>query len=129
MIEVACAVVFFEGKVLVAKRGPGRDEGCWEFPGRKKQEDESILKTAERELFEELGLTVKSENELWRYSYNQAPEQTKIELIFIRCSCGNFAPKCSEHSEVALVPIPELTYYKLMQGDFAFANWLQTAGI
>ena len=127
MIEVACAVVFFEGKVLVAKRGPGRDEGFWEFPGGKKQENESIFKTAERELYEELGLTVVSENELWRYSYN-APDKTKIELIFIRCNCGKFTPKCSEHSEVALVPIPELTYYKLLQGDFAFANWLQNAG-
>ena len=129
MIEVACAVVFIEGKVLIAKRGPGRDEGCWEFPGGKKQEDESIFKTAERELFEELGLKVISENELWRYSYNQALEQTKIELIFIRCSCGNFAPRCSEHSEVALVPIPKLTSYKLMQGDLAFATWLQDEGI
>lgn len=59
-VQVAVGVVFnSEGQVLVAKRGPHQHQGeCWEFPGGKIEQGESVAAALKRELFEEVGIHV-----------------------------------------------------------------------
>ena len=60
-VRVAAAVIFgADGQVLLAQRPPGKPyAGYWEFPGGKLEPGESAAQALERELHEELGITVK----------------------------------------------------------------------
>src|SRR4029450_14134164 len=54
-----CALVNEEGKVLIAKRPPGRPlAGLWEFPGGKVDAGEDPETALIRELMEELGIEI-----------------------------------------------------------------------
>lgn len=59
MIDVVCGIIRKEGLVLVAQRGPGQQHaGLWEFPGGKVQPGETPVAALQRELLEELSITV-----------------------------------------------------------------------
>lgn len=61
-IEVAAAVIYdTAGRFLLAQRPPGKAyAGYWEFPGGKVEPGESAADAMQRELHEELGITVES---------------------------------------------------------------------
>jgi len=59
MVEVAAALVFREGKLLISQRHPDAHlGGLWEFPGGKREPDESFAQCLVRELREKLGIEV-----------------------------------------------------------------------
>jgi len=59
LLVVACALVDVDGRVLLAKRPPGRSmAGLWEFPGGKLKSGERPEEALIRELGEELGIDV-----------------------------------------------------------------------
>jgi 8-oxo-dGTP diphosphatase len=61
LIVAACALVDADGRVLIAKRPPGKAlAGLWEFPGGKLQPSEAPEACLIRELSEELGIAVES---------------------------------------------------------------------
>lgn len=57
MKQVAAAIVFDDGKVLVTRRAAGQKlAGFWEFPGGKLEPGEDVQSCIVRELQEELGV-------------------------------------------------------------------------
>ena len=58
MEQLAGNVIIEDGKILLLYR---KDEGHWEVPGRKVEENESPTEAAVREAKEEIGLEVKLE--------------------------------------------------------------------
>ena len=59
MIDVAAAIIWSEGKVLIARRKYGRHSGKWEFPGGKIKKGESPEEALKREFQEEFGSIIK----------------------------------------------------------------------
>jgi 8-oxo-dGTP diphosphatase len=84
IVRVAAAVILRpDGQVLLAQRPPGKAyAGYWEFPGGKFEPGESPRAALDRELFEELGLTVRRAAPWFvqRYVYPHA----HVELHFFR---------------------------------------------
>lgn len=59
VLVVACALVDADGRVLLARRPPGKTmAGLWEFPGGKPRDGETPEAAIARELGEELGVDV-----------------------------------------------------------------------
>ncbi len=84
VIEVAAAVLFRQGRLLITQRLPGSHlPGLWEFPGGKRKPGESIRECLVREIREELniGVVVGEMFETIEYDY---PEKT-VCLKFFKC--------------------------------------------
>jgi mutator protein MutT len=82
MIVVA-AVIERDGKFLVARRLRGTHlEGCWEFPGGKAHDGETLDQALKREIMEELNTAIVDTTEIFRASHTY-PDRT-IELHFFR---------------------------------------------
>lgn len=83
-VEVAAGLVFRDGKLLITQRYPEAHlGGLWEFPGGKREPDESFTDCLKRELFEELGIKVEPGELVERISHVY-PEK-RVLLEFYRC--------------------------------------------
>jgi 8-oxo-dGTP diphosphatase len=81
---VVAAVIEADGRFLVTRRPKGVHlEGMWEFPGGKCGPDEPLKDGLARELREELGVSSRAGEEIFRTTHAY-PDRT-IELHFFGC--------------------------------------------
>jgi 8-oxo-dGTP diphosphatase len=91
-IEVAAALVFRDGKLLITQRHPDAHlGGLWEFPGGKREVNETFEQCLVRELREELGIEV-AVGELLESLTHDYPEKT-VHLRFYRCGWRQHEPQ------------------------------------
>jgi mutator protein MutT len=92
LIDVSAGVVFRHGLLLITQRRP-KDHlgGLWEFPGGKRQPEESDEDCLSRELMEELGIEVEIK-ELLETITHEYPEQA-VRLKFFRCLWRRHEPR------------------------------------
>jgi 8-oxo-dGTP diphosphatase len=116
IIEVAAGLIFRAGRLLITQRRPGDHlGGLWEFPGGKREPDESYEVCLRRELKEELGLEVEP-GELLETVSHSYPEKT-VRLQFYRCSCGPGEPQLLACQAVAWVTAADLSGYAFPAAD------------
>ena len=91
--EIGIGLVFNKnGELLIDQRLESSSMGgMWEFPGGKKKPDESIEKTIEREIKEELGIVVKVREKL--LSFEHAYTHKKLYLTVHICDWISGEPK------------------------------------
>ncbi len=95
---VTAAVVEREGAFLVTRRHAGVHlEGCWEFPGGKCDEGESLIDCLKREIHEELDTEVAVGREIFTVAH-EYPERV-VELHFFECTLAG-EPKAMLGQEV-----------------------------
>jgi 8-oxo-dGTP diphosphatase len=84
IVEVAAALIFHHGKLLITQRQAGAHlGGLWEFPGGKRKAHETFEQCLIRELREELGIEV-SVGRLVESLTHEYPERT-VHLRFFLC--------------------------------------------
>lgn len=111
-MDVAAALVFREGKLLITQRPSGSHlEGLWEFPGGKREEGETFEECLHRELKEELGIEVEI-GELVEAITHTYPEKT-VRLKFFRCAWRKNEPQLLGCADFRWVMANEI-------GQFAF---------
>jgi len=95
-IVVAAAVVERQDHYLVTRRLKGTHlAGCWEFPGGKCADGESLAACLARELHEELAVGVRVGDELFRTTH--AYPDRHVTLHFFRCDlAGEPAPQLGQ---------------------------------
>lgn len=82
--EVAAALLFHEGQLLITRRPAGSHlAGLWEFPGGKREPGETFEQCLQRELEEELGIQI-SVGPLWTVVTHRYPE-LEVEIRFFLC--------------------------------------------
>jgi mutator protein MutT len=92
VIEVAAALVFRGGKLLITQRYPGAHlGGLWEFPGGKREPQETFEQCLVRELREELGIEVTVGGLL--ESITHAYPEKKVHLKFYLCRWKQHEPQ------------------------------------
>ena len=83
-LEVSAGLVFRDGRLLITQRyADAHLGGLWEFPGGKRECDESFEACLARELREELGIDV-AVRELVETVEHAYPEK-RVLLKFFRC--------------------------------------------
>jgi mutator protein MutT len=115
-IEVAAGLVFRAGKLLISRRSEGSHlSGLWEFPGGKREPNESFETCLARELREELGIEVRV-SELIESVTHEYPEKT-VHLKFFRCEWLGNEPRAIQCSAFKWVTSDELNDYCFPAAD------------
>jgi mutator protein MutT len=115
-IDVAAGLVFRDGKLLVTQRhADAHLGGLWEFPGGKREQDETFEACLIRELREELGIEVEV-GPLVESLTHAYPEKT-VHLRFYRCRWLRHEPQ-----PLGCSALKWLTPAELAQHDFPAAD-------
>ena len=104
--EVVAAIIQDEnGNYLCARRNPAKADGDkWEFPGGKKEVDETLEEALVREIKEELGVTIRVLRQFDRTTTGE------IDLVCFAAELTGEKPTTStDHSELRWVPESELS--------------------
>ncbi len=126
MVQVTAAVIEVDGRVLIARRPPGRRRGgLWEFPGGKLEPGEEPRDALRRELREELGVDAEIGELLVRHVH--AYEDFTIELSSYRARLVDGTPQAREHDALAWVAPERLADYEFPAADAPTVDLLRRA--
>ena len=122
-INVVAGIIINQNKILIGKR---KDKdiggGKWEFPGGKIEVGETNREALERELYEELGISVKIGKELMNYEHMFKTTIYNISFMEIIDYEGEICNNA--HSEIKWVKFPNLPEYDFISGDDRFIQSL-----
>ena len=125
LVEVSAGLVFRGGKLLITQR---RSEdhlgGLWEFPGGKRECDESDEDCLCRELQEELGIEVRVRDLIETIDHTY-PEKT-VRLKFFLCALLKNEPQPIGCTAFAWVIAGELENYAFPEADVQLLEKLRT---
>ena len=84
-IHVAVGVIVNDrDEVLVAYRSENKDQGgLWEFPGGKKEQDETIESALEREFLEEIGIQLESYSPMLKIKHDYKEYSVILDVWMI----------------------------------------------
>ncbi len=126
-VQVAAGLIFKEGKVLITKRPEGTHlAGCWEFPGGKKEPHETLPECLEREIREELGISVRAEAFICRVDHDY--ESVTISLHLFRCSVPLEEPRPIGCEAWLWVRPEDLGRYPMPPADQELLNLIMGGG-
>lgn len=109
-IEVTAGIIRKDGMLLITRRPAGTHlEGLWEFPGGKREPGESLRKCLKREIMEELGLDIETEELLLRIKHEY--ETKIIDLYIYDCRILGGTPEPLDNQEIEWVRQENLDDY------------------
>jgi len=119
--QVTAALFERNGRVLLARRKPGRHMGSlWEFPGGKVDDGETAEACLARELGEELGVAVRVGDFLASTRFQVGEERFELLLYRVEHLSGEF--QLREHEEIRWVTPEQLEEYELVESDRKLAR-------
>jgi mutator protein MutT len=124
VIDVAAALVFRDGKLLITQRySDAHLGGLWEFPGGKREPGESFEACLARELVEELGVQVEVGPliETLEHAY---PEKT-VRLQFYICEVLQGEPRPIGCAAAQWISQAQLSEYRFPAADARLIEKLQ----
>ena len=118
ILVAAVALLNEEGKVLLAKRPPGRPlAGLWEFPGGKVDPGEDPETALIRELMEELGIEItRADLVPLTFASHAYPEFHLLMLLYL-CKRWEGDIAAQENQELLWVKPDELRLYDMPPAD------------
>jgi mutator protein MutT len=124
-VEVAAGLVFRDGQLLITQRHANAHlGGLWEFPGGKREPEESFEQCLVRELKEELGIDVQV-GELVESLTHAYPDKT-VHLQFYRCQWLRHEPQTLGCTDFKWLRADELKNYDFPAADSRLLEKLAT---
>lgn len=115
-IEVAAGLIFREGLLLITQRRQGDHlGGLWEFPGGKRESEETFEQCLRRELQEELDVRVEVLDLIEVIAHEYA--EKSVNLRFFRCRLIDSEPRAIGCADLRWVRREELFDYKFPAAD------------
>jgi 8-oxo-dGTP diphosphatase len=123
-VQVAAAVISRNGRYLITRRKAGAHlGGLWEFPGGKREAEESLPDCLRRELREELGVEI-TEPVPFQTIRHEYPEKS-VELHFFRCAITAGAAQPLDCDDLKWVTASELASFPFPPADRTLVKRLQ----
>jgi len=89
MIEVSCAIIIKDSKILAVQRGPESSHPWkWEFPGGKTHPEETAAQCIIREIEEELRLRIEVLEQLEYIEFDYGDKQIRLIPFVCRITSG-----------------------------------------
>ncbi len=124
---VTAAVISNGGLVLIARRpSSGLLGGMWEFPGGKVEPGETLAAGLEREIQEELGVSVQVGSPFGVYQHGYT--HFKVTLHAFCCALIDGQPQALQASEIRWVLPGEMTAFPMGKIDRQIARRLNQVG-
>ncbi len=128
MVKVTAALIYNDGKLLIAKRKlSGKLPGKWEFPGGKLETGETPEDCLRRELKEELHIDTAIGDYFGESIYTYDHGTVQLMAYWVRWIGGHLT--LSDHDEVQWVSVEELKSYDFAPADILFVEKLKTAAL
>lgn len=116
VVEVAVGVIMRDQEVFLTRRAAQAHQGGkWEFPGGKREPEESMIQALSRELKEEVGIEVQQASPLLQIQHDYGDKKVLLDVFTV--SQFNNEPESREGLEYRWVPIQHLP-----EVDFPEAN-------
>ncbi|WP_163709965.1 (deoxy)nucleoside triphosphate pyrophosphohydrolase [Mangrovibacterium lignilyticum] len=107
MIDVCCALIVCNNRLLAVQRGADSDHpGEWEFPGGKIEPGESAVACIKREIVEELAVSVVVEAYLFPVCHDYGIKQIRLHPFV--CSIQNGVIVLDEHTNFCWLDADDL---------------------
>ena len=124
--DVYAALIFRGGKLLITQRlAKAHLGGLWEFPGGKREPDETFEQCLVREIREELGVEI-SVGELFESVTHAYPEKT-VHLKFFICRLLDGEPQPLGCKAVKWIGKSKLADYEFPAADVQLLQKLQNS--
>jgi len=126
MLQVTCAIIENNGKILCAQRSEKMKLPLkWEFPGGKTEANESLEACLKREIREELGIEIDILEQLpsFKHSYSV---NFSIELFPFRCKSLGNEIHLTEHKQIKWLSLGELKELDWAEADVPIVNYIKT---
>ena len=115
-MDVSAALIFHDGKLLITRRhSDAHLGGLWEFPGGKREPDETFEQCLVREIREELGVKI-SVGKLFESVTHAYPEKT-VHLKFFVCRLKSGEPQTLGCAAFKWISAAELDHYPFPAAD------------
>ncbi|SRX76253.1 (deoxy)nucleoside triphosphate pyrophosphohydrolase [Aequorivita antarctica] len=125
MIYVVCAVIYREGKILIAQRSEKMKLPLkWEFPGGKLKKGENEEQAITREIKEELNIEILPFQRISSHTHDYG--SLKINLIAYLCEYISGEIKLLEHLDFEFVYFEDLKGYDFAEADIPVIEKLKT---
>lgn len=123
MINVTCAIIYFNDKILVTQRSKKMQLPLkWEFPGGKLEKNESEIECIKREIKEEININIDILKKLSNSVYDYGT--FKINLIPFIANYISGEIILSEHRDYQLIEKSKLTDLDWAEADLPIVNEL-----
>ena len=127
IIEVTCAVILKDGKVLATQRSVGMAHPLeWEFPGGKVRQDESLEDCLTREIREELGVGIDILYPMEKVKHAYGGKAIRLHPFV--CSLHPGTIRLAEHARYRWVPCEGLSATGWLEADLAVVEQLRRDG-
>lgn len=125
MIQVVCAVILKENKILIAQRSEKMKLPLkWEFPGGKLEEGEKEAQAIIREIKEELNIDILPLKRISSHIHDYG--SFKINLIAYLCNYVKGDIELLEHQDFKFVHFENINDYDLAEADIPVIEKLKT---
>jgi 8-oxo-dGTP diphosphatase len=84
IVEVAVGVIKRDNKIYISKRADDLHQGGkWEFPGGKREANETIEQTLVRELSEEIGIQVTKQSHFMLIEHDYGDKKVRLDVRLV----------------------------------------------
>ncbi|BDX05602.1 8-oxo-dGTP diphosphatase MutT [Planctobacterium marinum] len=123
IVEVAVGVILRDKEVFLTRRASEAHQGGkWEFPGGKREANESMPEALARELQEEVGIEVLASTPLMQISHDYGDKKVLLDVNLV--VQFNNEPESKEGLEFRWVPINRLSEVDFPEANSAIVNKL-----
>lgn len=125
-IEVVAAAILSQSgqQLFIAKRpDKAHQGGLWEFPGGKKEQNETAVQALTRELHEEVGIVINEPTPLIMLEHDYGDKLIQLDVYCVKTFSGE--PHGAEGQETQWIELADIDQYSFPDANLAIIDALK----